>query len=197
MTGASATSPSAAGAVSCKVFVATSLDGFIARTDGRIDWLEEASAAMPSGEDCGYADFLAGIDVLVIRRLTFEQALAFPAWPYGDRSVVVLSRTMAMLPEGLPSSVRLSSAAPPALVAELAAQGLGRVYVDGGQVIGAFLAAGLVDEITVTVVPVLLGGGRALFAPGPQRRLSLVKSRAWPFGFFQGTWRVEPQRTAI
>ena len=69
------------------VFIATSLDGFIARKDGAIDWRESANAAVPPGEDGGYARFMASVDALVIGRASFEKVLRFPTWPYGDKPV--------------------------------------------------------------------------------------------------------------
>lgn len=168
------------------VFIATSLDGFIARPDGSIDWLEAANAAIPSGEDCGYGEFMAGVDVLVMGRATYEQVLKFGAWPYGQKPVVVLSRRSIAFPDHVPGHVRHSSAAPQELCEELALNGARHVYIDGGLTIQRFLAAGLVDELTITIIPILLGAGRPLFGPVagdvPLRSLS---ARAYDFGFVQ------------
>jgi dihydrofolate reductase len=82
----------------CSVFIATSLDGFISRSDGRIDWLDDANRLVPLDEDCGFAEFLSGVDALVMGRNTFEQVLSFPEWPYGSKPVVVLSRSLRSLP---------------------------------------------------------------------------------------------------
>ena len=175
----------------CSVFVATSLDGFISREDGRIDWLEAANATVPAGEDCGYAAFFTTVDALVMGRSTFETALAFPEWPYGDRSVFVLSRTLTQLPESTPATVSLSDEPPTALVGRLHAEGFRHLYVDGGRTIQAFLSAGLIDDLTITVVPVLLGAGRPLFGPlWADVQLELAGSRAYPFGFVQNRYRV-------
>ena len=114
------------------VFIATSLDGFIARPDGSIDWLDEANAVVPSGEDCGYNEFMKSVDVLVMGRNTFELALTFDAWPYEDKRVVVLSSKPLMVPVGLPNTVTASSEAPEVLVERLSAEGAQRLYVDGG-----------------------------------------------------------------
>jgi len=78
----------------CSVFIATSLDGFIARPDGNMDWLHQANAVVPKGEDCGYSEFMSTVDSLVKGRHTFEQVNAFPEWPYGTTPVVVLSRNL-------------------------------------------------------------------------------------------------------
>lgn len=175
----------------CSVFIAASLDGFIARSDGSIDWLEEASALMPEGEDCGYRAFMADVDALVMGRNTFEQVLTFDAWPYGATPVVVMSRRGIALPAQPPPGVTVSGEPPPALVARLSAQGARHLYIDGGRTIQSFLAAGLLDDLTITRIPILLGAGRPLF--GPLRsdiRLSHEQTTTYPFGFVQSRYRV-------
>ena len=175
----------------CAVFVATSLDGYIAREDGAIDWLEAANATIPAGEDCGYDEFYAGVDALVMGRRTYELARTFERWPYEGKPVVVLSRTMRSLTADAPDGVRLSTEAPAALVARLEREGRRHVYVDGGLTVQSFLAAGLIDTITVTTVPMLLGRGLPLFGPLPgDVALERVATRAYDFGFVQTTWRV-------
>jgi dihydrofolate reductase len=177
--------------IRCSVFIATSLDGFISRPDGSIDWLEEANGLIPAGEDCGYAAFIATVDALVMGRNTFDQVLGFGKWPYGDTPVTVLSDSLRALPAHLPRSVSVSAGAPAALLVRLAAAGRRHVYVDGGVTIQRFLGDGLIDEMTITVVPVLLGAGRPLFGPLPADvRLELLSSRMFPFGFVQSRYRV-------
>ena len=172
------------------VFIATSLDGFIAREDGGIDWLLQRHARIPAGEDCGYAAFMAGIDRIVMGRLSFEQVATFDPWPY-DKPVLVLSRTGVAVPPALADRARVSAEAPRALLERLGAEGVRRVYVDGGQLIQSFLREGLVDELTVTTIPVLLGRGRPLFGALPgDVDLELVDARSWPFGLVQARWRV-------
>lgn len=149
----------------CKVFIATSLDGFIARSNGDIDWL---TAATPQGstEDHGYHDFIAGIDVLVMGRGTFEKVLSFKEWPY-QMPVVVLSTRL--LPEQIPSElqdkVEIHAGPVAELVNDLKQRGVSGVYVDGGQVIQAFLREGWIDELVITRIPILLGEGLPLFGP--------------------------------
>ena len=175
----------------CAVFIATSLDGFIARDDGSIDWLETANATIPPGEDCGYADFMASVDVLVMGSGTFEKVLFFPEWPYGEKPVWVVSRTRTDLPAHLPPQVRLMNLTPAEIASIARHSGYQRLYVDGGQLIQSFLQDALITELTITTIPVLLGAGRALF--GRLARdvpLALVASRAYPFGFVQSTYRV-------
>lgn len=182
----------------CSVFLAVSLDGFIAREDGSIDWLERAQGEVAPGDDLGYAAFFAGVDALVMGRRTFDTVRGFPSWPYGDRRVVVCSRGPVAIPPALGPQVTASSASPADLLVALRAEGVGHVYVDGGETIRRFLAADLVDELTITTIPVLLGRGRPLFGPGgalpsgdpPERWLALLGSRATPEGFVQSAWRV-------
>ena len=179
----------------CSVFIATSLDGFIARADGRIDWLLQANNRVPAGEDCGYQAFMDTVDALVMGRKTFEQALQFDPWPYAAKQVVVLSRHGVTVPPTLRDSVSVSAEAPVDLLARLSAAGVHRLYIDGGQTIQGFLRAGLLDELIVTVIPVLLGAGRPLFGPlDADVALTHVATRTYPFGFVQHHYRV--QRTA-
>ncbi|WP_418315604.1 dihydrofolate reductase family protein [Piscinibacter sakaiensis] len=171
------------------VFIATSLDGYIARENGAIDWLEKANATVPEGEDCGYAEFFASVDALVMGRASFEQVLGFADWPYGDKPVHVLSRSLQRLPVGLPGSISLLDMAPQQVVQLAADAGHRHLYVDGGQTIQAFLAAGLISEMTITVIPVLLGSGIRLFGAVPcDIPLRLLSAKAYPFGFVQSRY---------
>jgi dihydrofolate reductase len=177
--------------IKTSVYIATSLDGFIARNDGSIDWLLDANATVPTGEDCGYARFMASVDVLVMGRNTYEQVLTFDPWPYSDKRVVVLSTQKLGISAHLASGVSASSEAPAALLERLAREGAKHVYLDGGKTIQGFLAAGLVDQITVTVIPVLIRSGRSLFGTiDREHKLQLVSSKAYEFGFVQNTYVV-------
>jgi dihydrofolate reductase len=178
------------------VFIATSLDGFIAREDGSIDWLLPMQSRFPAGDDGGYAEFFAHVDGMVMGRATFETALAFPQWPYGDKPVVVLSRRGVAVPDALRATVQTSAEAPAALLARLGTQGWRRAYVDGGEVVRACLSDGLIDEITLTVVPVLIGRGRPLWGDSALPRdlpLELLAMRQWAFGAVQTRWRVHAE----
>jgi dihydrofolate reductase len=175
----------------CSVFIATSLDGFISRTDGSIDWLEQANARVPAGEDCGYAEFMSGVGALVMGRHTFDLARSFAEWPYGNKPVVVLSSRMGSLPAGVPGTVQLSSETPAALVARLSSEGMRHLYIDGGVTIQRFLSDALIDEITITRIPVLIGTGKPLFGPlSSDVRLEHLSTRAYDFGFVQSRYRV-------
>ena len=172
------------------VFIATSLDGFIARRDGGLDWLDNANGTVPAGEDCGYGEFMASVDVLVMGRKSYEKVLSFGAWPY-DKPVVVLSRGKVEIPPELAGRVSGSGEAPDELCRRLEGEGVRRVYLDGGVTIQRFLAAGLVDDLTLTLIPVLLGEGLPLFGPlDGDRPLRLVESRRFDFGFLQVRYEV-------
>jgi dihydrofolate reductase len=177
------------------VFIATSLDGFIARPDGSpqggIDWLLERHAAAPPGEDFGYAAFMAGVDALVMGRKTFDTALGFDPWPYAGTPVHVMTRQRSLaVPAARQADVRLRHESPGALLAALAAEGVRRVYLDGGELIQAFLREELVDRLTLTTVPVLIGQGRRLWGALPaDRAWALQAVRHWPVGFVQTTYR--------
>jgi dihydrofolate reductase len=172
------------------VFIATSLDGFIARPDGSLDWLQQAQAAAPAGEDFGYDEFMASIDALVMGRKTFETVLTFDPWPYGTRPVHVMSRRAGVaVPELLRTTVRHGSETPAELLVALGRQGIRRVYLDGGELIQSFLVDDRVDRITVTTIPVLLGQGRRLWGPLPaDREWTLEEARHWDCGFVQSAY---------
>ena len=139
------------------VFVGTSLDGFIARVDGSLDFLPEGG-----GEPHGYDEFMATVDALVIGRNTYETVLGFDTWPYARKPVFVLStRSLAKAPAG--ALVEHIEGSPADVVSLLERRGVQHIYVDGGITIQAFLRAGLVQHLTVTRVPVLIGTGIPLF----------------------------------
>ena len=178
--------------IKVSVYIATSLDGFIARNDGGLDWLNEANATVPDGEDCGFHAFMDSVDALIMGRKTYEQVLSFGEWPYGRTPVVVLSRNPISFPPNVPEPVTHSSEPPHDLLERLSGKGVEHVYVDGGMTIQGFLAEGLIDEITVTVIPVLLGDGIPLFGPIVQDiSLTHVRTTAFDFGFVQTTYSVQ------
>ena len=172
------------------VYVATSLDGFIARRDGSIDWLNEANALVPEGEDCGFKAFMGSVDALIMGRKTFEQVLSFGQWAYGNTPVVVLSHNAVEIPSHLTATVSCSSDSPQVLLERLSATGVQHVYVDGGATIHGFLAESLVDEITVTRIPLLIGDGILLFGSiAEDIKLTHVNTISYDFGFVQSTYR--------
>lgn len=171
------------------VFIASSLDGFIARRDGSLDWLGSPDA--DNKEDYGYREFIDSVDVLVMGRNTFEKALSFGEWPYLGKRVVVLTSRAIDIAADLARSVSSSSETPPRLVQRLSAEGASHLYVDGGITVQRFLAAGLIDEITVTRIPVLLGEGIPLFGPtGGDILLSHLATRTYDNGYVQSKYRI-------
>jgi dihydrofolate reductase len=172
------------------VFIAISLDGFIARKNGNIDWL--LSRDDPD-ENHGYQDFIKDIDGLVMGRGSFEGvAAASEPWPY-DRPVVVLSKTLASspVPDRLRGRVRFVDLSPKATMEMLAMEGWRRVYVDGGQIVQSFLREGLIADMVVTQIPVLIGEGRRLFGPiASDISLTHVMTKAFPSGLVQSLYRV-------
>ncbi len=142
------------------VYIATSLDGFIARKDGNIDWM--INIENPTNDDYGYADFTSTIDAIVMGRGTFEKVLSFPSWPY-EKRVFVLSTTLKDVPSNLEGKVNLLSLTPKDLLSHLSKEGYSSIYVDGGKTIQGFLKQDLIDELIVTKIPVLIGSGIPLF----------------------------------
>jgi dihydrofolate reductase len=173
------------------VFIATSLDGFISRLDGSIDWLNEANALVPEGEDLGYLAFMEKIDALVMGRNTFEQGLTFGQWPYRGKKVIVLSRKGVKISQAHNQTVSVSAEEPEMLLKRLSSEGVHQVYVDGGQTIQSFLRDSLIDEITITVIPVFLGAGKPLFGSLPSDIvLKHVFTKSYPFGFVQSKYLI-------
>ena len=168
------------------VFVGTSLDGFIARPDGDLDWLPEGG-----GEPHGYDEFMASVDALVIGRKTFEKVLTLDAWPYGDKRVVVLSSGPVDLSAVRGGVVEQMGGTPAEIVSRLALRGVDHLYVDGGITIQGFLRAGLVQRLIITRVPVLIGDGIPLFGSLPRDlRFHHVATRSYPSGLVQSEYHV-------
>jgi dihydrofolate reductase len=168
------------------VFIGTSVDGFIARPNGDLDFLPEGG-----GEPHGYDEFISNIDALVIGRKTFETVLAFDTWPYGDKRVVVLSSRLVDLSGVRGGFVEQMSGPPAEIVQKLAASGADHLYVDGGITIQRFLRAGLIQRLIITRVPVLIGEGIPLFGALPSDlRLVHVATQHYPSGLVKSEYRV-------
>ena len=166
------------------VFIATSLDGFIARENGALDWLPA-----DGGEPHGYDEFIATVDAVVMGRKTFETVLTFDAWPFEAKPVVVLSSRPSALraPDG--ARCDMMAGTPPEIVARLGARGMKHLYVDGGVTIQGFLKAGLIQRMIITRIPVLLGSGIPLFGPlAHDVRLAHVATRSFPSGLVQSEY---------
>jgi len=174
--------------VTVSVFVGTSVDGFLARPDGALDFLPEGG-----GEPHGYDEFIASVDAIVIGRKTFETVLSFPSWPYGDKRVVVLSTRTLDFSTLEDARIEQMSGPPAEIVSRLEASGARHLYVDGGITIQEFLRAGRVDRLVVTRVPVLIGEGIPLFGSLPRDiRLRHEATRHFPSGLVQSEYHVEP-----
>jgi dihydrofolate reductase len=163
------------------VFIACSLDGFIAGPDGDLSWLP---APDPSGEDYGYRSFLEETAAILMGRATYDTAAGFETWPYGEMPVfVATSRPLDRAASPTVSAVR---GTPSELVEAVRAHTDGALYLDGGALIRSFLAARLIDELTITVVGVILGEGIPLFGGVPERhRLRLIAATPYPSGLVQ------------
>ena len=170
------------------VFVGTSVDGFIARQNGDLDWLPAGG-----GEPHGYDEFIATVDTIVIGRKTFETVLGFDAWPYGNKRVVVLSTELIDLSAARARGgvVEQMGGDPTEIMSRLAARGAHQLYVDGGITVQRFLRAGLIDRLVITRVPVLIGGGIPLFGSLSQDvALRHVATRSYPSGLVQTEYEV-------
>lgn len=167
------------------VFAGTSLDGFIARKDHSLGFLPA-----DGGEPHGFEEFFASVDAVVIGRNTFDVVLGFPGWGYGSKPVYVLStRPLGAIPEG--AAVERLEGEPASVVGKLAERGHSHVYLDGGETIQRFLRAGLVNRITVTRVPVLIGDGIPLFGPlGSDILLRHIDTRTFSSGLVQSVYEV-------
>jgi len=168
------------------VFIGTSLDGFIARKDGSFDFLDEGGNVSH-----GYTEFFASVDTLVIGRNTFEVVLAFPEWPYGDKRVVVLSGQPVDLSAVRGGRVEQMGGAPKEIAAKLEASGVRHVYLDGGTTIQRFLREGLVDRLTISRVPVLIGEGIPLFGFLPHDlKLRHIATQAYSTGLVKSEYEL-------
>jgi dihydrofolate reductase len=166
------------------VFIGMSVDGFIARANGNLDFLPPGG-----GEPHGYDEFSATVDALVIGRNTFETVLTFDTWPYAKPVFVLSTRTLATPPVG--AVVERMSGAPANIVSQLAARGIRHIYVDGGITIQRFLQAGLIQRLIITRVPVLIGTGIPLFgAIAHDIALRHIMTRAYPSGLVTSEYAV-------
>lgn len=162
----------------CSVFIAVSADGYIARRDGSIDWL----ASVQGPDDYGYATFFHSVDVLIVGRNTYDTALGFDSWPYAGKRCIVLTNRPAVAHHG----EEFFAGGVDALVDQLGQERARHCYVDGGSTIRQFLRADLLDTVTLSIVPVLLGDGIRLFeAGGCEQQLALESARSWPTGLTQ------------
>jgi dihydrofolate reductase len=169
------------------VFIGASVDGFIARANGGLDWLPEGG-----GEPHGYNEFIDSVDAIVIGRNTFETVLGFETWPYASKRVVVLSShpiDLSVVEDGV---VEQMSGPPADIVTKLATRGVDHLYVDGGITIQGFLRAGLIQRLIITRVPVLIGSGIPLFGSlSSDVRLRHLATRDYPSGLVQSEYAID------
>jgi len=147
-------------------FIAASLDGYIASKDDSLEWLERLPN--PEQSDFGWAEFMLGIDAVILGRRTYDFVANMPEWPY-DKPVFVVSTTLKELPAALAGKAELANDSPRDLVEKLAKRGFHNLYIDGGKTIQRFLGEDLIDEMIITWAPVVLGGGIPLFGPLQKR----------------------------
>ncbi|MDA3818024.1 MAG: dihydrofolate reductase family protein [Prolixibacteraceae bacterium] len=161
-----------------KVFIAASLDGYIADKNGGLEWLN--SISNPDNIDMGYAHFMNDIDAIVMGRVTFETVCDFDVdWPY-NKPVFVLSRTLKKVKEEYKSKAELMSGSPEEILDVVNQRGFYNLYVDGGRTIQNFLKKDLIDELIITTIPILLGGGSRLFSDLPEElEFELVDSEVF------------------
>jgi len=171
------------------VFIATSLDGYIAKLDGGIEWL---LCRDDPTEDHGYNDFIKGMDGMIMGRGTYEKALTFDSWTY-TVPVVVLSKSLTVddVPRKQRGKVRILDKSPSDAMALLESEGWRNVYIDGGIIIQSFLREKLISDMVITAVPVLLGEGRRLFGSlSEEISLTHRTTRFFPSGLVQSTYAV-------
>ncbi len=180
------------------VYIATSVDGFIAREDGSVDWLDSYGnhqAEMGENANMGFSKFMNSIDCLIMGRGCMEILSSFnltpEQWPYGDTRIIVLSKTVKKPPENLIDKVEIYSGDVADLVVQLENEGFKHAYVDGGKTIQSFLNLKLINEMTLTQIPVLLGEGKPLFGKTNQEiRLEKSEATAFPNDFVQVHYKV-------
>ncbi|MYA60010.1 MAG: dihydrofolate reductase [Chloroflexi bacterium] len=174
------------------VFIAVSLDGFIARKDHAIDWLEGQGTTT---EEHGYTQFVNSVDGIIFGRKTYEVILDLTSdaeWPY-PKPVIVLSRTLTNsdIPTHLTDKVTVTDQTPAELLQSLDQQGWKRAYIDGGITIQSFLNEGLIEDLIITTLPILIGEGIPLFGTIPEDiHLELIKLNQYPSGLAQSHYRV-------
>lgn len=172
-----------------RVFVACSLDGFIAGPDGDLSWLPRPPEG--SEEDFGWGAFISGIGCVLMGRATYDAVAAMDlGWPHSERDTLVATTRSLEMP---PPRVTSVCGAIEELVEKAGRRAAPKdIYIDGGNLIRQALDSGLIDELVVTVCPTILGAGSPLFAGASQRRpLQLSGLRELTGGLVQLTYLSE------
>ncbi|MDO8930161.1 MAG: dihydrofolate reductase family protein [Bacteroidota bacterium] len=163
------------------LYIAMSLDGYIAKQDDDISFL---TAVEQEGEDYGYSKFIETIDAVILGRKTYDKILAMGIdWPYGDRKVYVLTRT----PKPDSGNIQFYSGSLSDLISTLKNQEGKHIYCDGGaETVHQLLQLDLIDELTISIIPILLGDGIRLFKGGLQeQKLQLINAQSFEKGLMQ------------
>ena len=189
----------------CSMFIAPSVDGFIAKEDGGVDWLEtvgdsvskidEKSELMKYFND-SFKNYMKSIDCMIMGRKLMEVLSSFnlspEQWPYGDIRIIAISDTLNKVPKNLSKYVEMYSGSIPTLISKLEKQGYKKAYIDGGITITSFFNLGLINEITLTLAPILLGRGIPLFGNfSKQIKLTDAKATAFPNNFIELKYKVK------
>jgi dihydrofolate reductase len=174
------------------VFCGVSVDGFLARPDHALDFLDAGGQ-----EPHGFEEFYSSVDVIVIGKRTFEVVLKFSPWPYAKKSVFVLSSRPLDFSSVKGGVVEQMSGEPAEIVKQLSSRGFKHAYIDGGITIQRFLAAGLIDRLVITRVPVLIGAGIPLFGPLTHDiSLRHVATRSYKSGLVQSEYEIGAKGSA-
>jgi dihydrofolate reductase len=201
---ASTTTPVLAMVPKGLVFIATTLDGKIARSDGSVDFLDEYQNSASNDDndatdDMGFASFLDSVDALVMGRNSFDKVVSFGEgmWAYKLKPIYVWTRNVdsVSIPNWLQviGTISPTSLAPRDLFDELGRMGKKNVYVDGGTTVREFLDAGLIQAMTISVVPLILGQGIPLFLDQPSAKtipLRYVQTKVYENGITQSRYEV-------
>ena len=181
----------------CSVYIATSVDGYIATPDGGVDWLHTSGnlEADMGSEDMGFQSFMDSVDCMIMGRKCMEMISSMnitpEQWPYGDVRIVVLSNTVKEPPQNLSGKIEIYSGDIQELIIKLESSGFKHAYIDGGSTITSFINLKLIDEMTITKAPVLLGGGIPLFGKiNTSVKLENAKASIFPNDFIQVKYNV-------
>lgn len=182
----------------CSVFIATSADGYISTIDDGVEWLEtsgKTNADMGEQADMGFNSFIASIDCMIMGRGCMEKLSSFnlspEQWPYGNTRIIALSKSIKEVPKSLKGRVEIYSGNISTLISELENTGFKNAYIDGGATITSFLNLKLINEMTITQAPILLGAGKPLFGDiNQQIKLRNSESKAFPNDFIQTKYEV-------
>lgn len=166
------------------IYIATSIDGYIARNNGNLDWLQYGHSGE---EDYGFKDFINSVDGLILGRNTYQVVSEFEEWPYKEKRVIVLSKTL----KDVRQEAELFCGDLTELLVQLHSENIKHIWVDGGITASKFLEAGLVDELTISIIAMILGSGIPLFSVmNKEHQCHLADSKAYPSGLVQLKYKI-------